>query len=240
MSYSESSGWKKSWVVGAIALVAIAFGTARSWRSIRPAPGPDGPLEGMIRAMPTDPASQALAREAAAEAVRILGNRGGRVVLVIPIPKPLHQVTYGAAYEAGLRAGLQGHSSVQFDGIYFAEPPYAGNDFQNREIPNLECLQDIRKTHPKADMIVSFLGLPRLNPEEQKLWLEANPPKMIVVEVWPSENRLAARQAIESGLVETVVVNAAPTDRPEDAHAPSGVECVPSAAPSKFDVLRKP
>lgn len=238
MSYSESSGWKKSWVVGAIALVAIAFGTARSWRSIRPAPKGEGLMDQMIQSLPVDPTSRALAEQGAAEAVRILGSGGGRVVLVVPVPKPLHHMTQGIAYETGVRDGLRNHPTVELEGIYFAAPPYTGNEHQDERTPNLIRLQDIRQTHPNADVIVSFIGLPQLSPEEQKIWLDEKPPRMIVVEPWPTENAQEIREAIEKGLVEAVVLNAAPK-KPEELLPPPGEEGHVAPTP-QFNVVRRP
>lgn len=238
MNPQVSSGWNRSWILGGIAGVVMALGAVRVWQLTRPPPEPMGPLDLMIKAMPTDPTSQALARQAAEEAVRLLGDAGGRVVLVIPVPRELHHSTYGAAYESGLRAGLKGHPAVRLEGIYFAAPPYKGNDHRDDRAPTLARLQDVRKNHPRAEVLVSFLGLPQMTPAEQKTWMASHPPRMVAVEMVPSGNDQAARQALEAGLVDALVVNARP-ERQENLIPLPNRES-PASPPPRFHVLRKP
>jgi hypothetical protein len=239
MSYSESSGWKRSWILGVIAIAAIVFGMFRVVQTRR-APSESESISGrMIQALPSDPASAALAEQAATEAVRVLGDRGGNIVLVVPVPKPLHHMTQGIAYETGVRTILKNHASVKLEGLYFAAPPYAGNDHQDQQIPTLFRLQDIRQTHPTADVIVSFLGLPQLSPEEQALWLASKPPRMIAVEVWPSGRQEVARALIAAGVMDALVINASP-QRPEEQLPELQQTPAANQAPPRFEVLRRP
>lgn len=239
MKNNKSSGWNKSWVVGAIAIVIVAVGAVQMWKFAHPPPDPEGPLDRMARAMASDPTSMALTKQAAEEAARLLGGAKGKVALVLPSIKELHDMSHGGAYEAGFREGLKANPSIKLAGIYFASPPCLSNQHTDCSIPTLERLQDIRAQYPKVDMIVSLLGLPQLSAAEQATWLALNPPKMVVVELSPLKDRDAAKKALEAGLAEVVIVNTAPYQPPEALLAGPG-ETLPAMPTPQFDVIRRP
>jgi hypothetical protein len=239
MSTSESSGWRKSWVVGVIALAAIAFGVSRIHTNLRRPPETDEGINRIALAMAADPTSFALAEHAAAEAGRLLGAGGGAVALVIPAAEALLNYSYGGAYVAGFQAGLQRQANVKLEGIYYAAPPHVGNRHEDQRAPTFDRLQDVRQTHPQAKVIISFLGLPQFTPEEQVAWLQSNPPKMIVVDPWAAVNREVARQALNTGLINALVINTKPVAAPEDLVPEEGAPA-PVAMPSLFETLRRP
>ena len=234
MNNYAKSGASNSWVIGIIAAVLIvgAVGSiVRTRISMRNPVSDEAPFSGW---MPTDPTSTGLARQAAEEAARVLGSGGGRVVLVIPEGKEWYRSSVGAAYEDGVREVLARNRSLELDGIYFASTPYRGNEFRNDSIPTLARMQDIRNTHPQADAIISFLGLPQMTAAEEQTWQASNPPMLVVVEPWGPENRDAGQRAVNSRLATAVVINSTPRDPlppdPDNPQAP--------LTPDSFLVLR--
>ena len=218
-------------VVSLVLIVGAVGSIVRTRLSLRNPVSDEAPFSGW---MSDDPIRYGLAKQAAEESVRLLGSGGGRVVLVIPETKHRYRSRFGAAYEDGVRAILAHHPASGLDGIYFAPKPYRGNEFKNESLPTFARMQDIRNTHPQADLIISFLGLPQMTPAEEQSWLASDPPTLVVVEPWGLEDRHTGQRAVDSGLAAAVVVNASSSDPlpSPDSSAPQ------AAAPDSFLVLR--
>lgn len=201
MKTDKASGWRSSWIVGAVAIAVVVMGGVRVWKFVNPPPLAETALDRFFKGLASDPESIDMGKKAAAEAVRVLGATGGSVVLVLPEIETQHRESYGAAYETGFRDGLKGHDSVNLQGIYFASPPCPENLYTDCRAPTHARMQDVRKEYPKVSMIVSFLGLPQFSASEQQEWLTSNPPKMVVVDLWGIQPASPPAPGIVDGLI---------------------------------------
>lgn len=164
--------WLKPALIVFIALVAASFFIKPKKKRTLP---------------PPDPASlsiqEAVGFAAAQESARILGSVSGLAALYLPGPKGEQEWHRdpGDPYEIGFKKALEQLPSIQFAGRFVAQEwhPDRPEDFSRLDLKTLEA---IRKKLPQANVLISFVGLPRIGAEEELGWASHRDLKIIALE----------------------------------------------------------
>ena len=193
----------KAAVVVAVVLVLLSF-------FFSPKRGGDENLAFGVRI------GEAVGAAAAEEAAKILGDKGGEVVLVMLgwgekefIKSP------SAIYERGFRTAAAKTPSLRVLEHYLIQLPH--------ESPmTLGMLQKAREKFPSANLIVSFVNLLPLSNDDIASWLSSAPPKLIVVVQNPSLPPKTVQDMIQRGVVQAVFLFREgvryPEKKPSDPH----------------------
>ncbi len=152
---------------------------------------------------------------AAEESAKVLGNSGGSVALIFlnegapgaqrpgEVPGSTNQ-----AYLKGFKEALAKLPTVHLAGPFLADK--LGSPYQAA-----------REKFPQADLLVSFIGLPKFLAAEENQWRQSSPPKMIVVEN-TSTQPTVLKQLFQLELVQAVITFKQgipyPKKKPTDLH----------------------
>ncbi len=192
----------KAAVVVAVVLVLLSF-------FFSPKRGGDENLAFGVRI------GEAVGAAAAEEAAKILGDKGGEVVLVMLgwgekefIKSP------SAIYERGFRTAAAKTPSLRVLEHFLIQLPH--------ESPmTLGMLQKAREKFPSANLIVSFANMPSPSDDDVTRWLSSAPPKLIVVHQPPLSPE-TVQNMIQRGVVQAVFLFREgvryPEKRPSDPH----------------------
>lgn len=144
---------------------------------------------------------------AAEEAAKVLGEAGGTVVLLLPyVGDPDERrfaTTSAGAYERGFLEGAKKFPRLKFEGHFLTDPAMHRELQADWNRPTYRTFKLARSKFPKADLFVSFVGLPEMNPFERNEWLSAAPPKMVAIQFQPSTE--ATRSLLlQQGIVDVI------------------------------------
>ena len=147
----------------------------------------------------------------AEEALKILGEAGGRVALILPGTDDTHFAgSEGGAYERGFQQFSQKHSALHFSGHLLTAKPLLTSSL----------LLSTRDKFTDADLLISFVGLPLLERGEANEWRQSRHPQIIAMENSPIR-RQQMEQLLKLRLVQTVFLRKHilfPKQKPTDAH----------------------
>lgn len=128
-----------------------------------------------------------VAQVAAEEAAAMLGEGGGKVALLVPAP---HEGlpfagSDGADCDQGFREGIARFPKVTYLGYFPPEEMDSVERYQGFP-PSLDNLGAVRKKFSDADLLVCFLGVPKIQGGDAELrvqrWLQSQPPQLLVVD----------------------------------------------------------
>ncbi len=164
---------------------------------------------------------QSVGMMAAERAAKILGTEGGDVALILlGTDESKFKGSESEPYEEGFRVAAEKAKTVRLAGHFLVNLPILENG-RGYNFPTLRTLQAAREKYPSAKLLVCFLGLPVLKPDEEKEWQASSPPKMIIVQ-GPRPLTGQVERYLQEGLAHAVFLFRAkaayPEKKPTDLH----------------------
>lgn len=153
------------------------------------------------------------------EAARLLGG-SGKVFLLLPLEE-----RDAAIYRKAFEEALPQKSGIKVVGDQSYRLPIQEDRQTEKGLvtigydgPSWKTLQQIRSSHPEAELLVSFINLPQFSSAEVRMWRGSAPPKIIVLQhpqLSPQEE-----EVMKSGIIQVLLLRkpkvAPPLNLPQD------------------------